>query len=102
LLFKDALKTLQVHVNHALDQSVDNPFLLGVHIIDAEDFVSDILFRHLINMGNLEPVFVEKGYVQDFFELIVVVVPDVGISPLGPQKVITLFPDTDGMGFDAR
>jgi hypothetical protein len=53
-------------------------------------------------MRDLEPVFVEKGYVKDFLELIVVVVPDVGIGTLGSQKVITLFPNTDGMGFDAR
>ena len=32
----------------------------------------------------------------------IVVVTDVGISSLGPQESITLFPDTDGMGFDAR
>jgi hypothetical protein len=53
-------------------------------------------------MGYFEPIFIEQGYVEDLLELIIVVVTDVGISSLGSQEIITLFPDTDGMGFDAR
>jgi hypothetical protein len=53
-------------------------------------------------MGDFEPIFIEKRYVQDFLELVVVVVPDVGIGTLWPEKIITLFPNADGMGFDTR
>jgi hypothetical protein len=52
-------------------------------------------------MGDLITVFVQKSDVQDGFQLLIVVIPDIGIRALGLQEAVTLFPDADRVGFHA-
>lgn len=100
MLLQDGFESFKVHVDHVLDQSIDNPLLLGLHIVDAEDLISNILFRHLVDVRNLKAVFVEQGDVEDLLQLIIVVIPDVSVCPLWSQECIALFPNSDGMGLD--
>lgn len=52
-------------------------------------------------MGNFVAVFIQQGDIQNLLQLIVRVVADIGFGTLWVQERIALFPDTDGMGFNA-
>jgi hypothetical protein len=53
-------------------------------------------------VGNFVPVFIEQGNIQDYFQLFIGVIADVGRSTLRTQKGVALFPYTNGMGFNTR
>ncbi len=52
-------------------------------------------------MGDLKPVFIKKGNIQQGLQLIIGIVADVGLRTLWLQKTITLLPNTYRMGLNA-
>jgi hypothetical protein len=53
-------------------------------------------------MGNFIPIFIEERNIQYGLQLLVAVIPDVGLRSAGFQEVIPLLPDPDRMRFDPR
>jgi hypothetical protein len=50
-------------------------------------------------MRDLKAVFIQQCNIEERFQLIVTVIPDIGSRALWLQKIITLLPDTNRMGF---
>jgi hypothetical protein len=75
---------------------------LGLDIVDTQNLILHIVFRHPVDMGDFESVFVEQGNIEDFLQFLIIIITDIGIRALRLQKIITLFPNADRVGFDAR
>ncbi len=52
--------------------------------------------------GDLVPLSVQQGHVEDLPKVSVVVITYVGLGPLGREQSIPFLPYTQGMGFDTR
>lgn len=91
----------QVQIDHSLHQVIDHPLLLGLGVGKGIDAVADLAIRHPVNVGDLKPVFIKKGNVQQGLQLVVGIVADVGLRTLRLQKTITLLPNTYRMGLNA-
>jgi hypothetical protein len=53
-------------------------------------------------MGYFIPIFIEKGDIQDDLQLLVAIIPDIGIGTIRLQEIISLLPYPDGMSLDTR
>jgi hypothetical protein len=51
-------------------------------------------------MGDLIPIFVQQGNIENSLQLLVAVVTDICPGTTGFQKIIPLFPYSYGMGLD--
>jgi hypothetical protein len=52
-------------------------------------------------MRDLEPVLVKQGNVQDALQVFTAVIPDIRERSAGFEKMVTLFPNPECMGFNA-
>jgi hypothetical protein len=51
-------------------------------------------------MGYFIPIFVEQGNTEDFFQFLVTVIPNIGMTSVRFQEIIPLLPYPDGMRLD--
>jgi hypothetical protein len=51
-------------------------------------------------MGDLVPILIQQGNVQDLFKFAVIIIADIGISPPRLKEGIPLFPNPNCMGFN--
>ncbi len=77
------LDTGQVEVDHSLNQVVDHPLLLSLCISKRIDPIADLIFRHAVDMRNLESVLIQQGNVQQRLQLIIGIITDVSLRTLG-------------------
>jgi hypothetical protein len=45
-------------------------------------------------------VSIQYGNIQNLFQFVVGIIPDIGIGSVGFNQAIAFFPDPDGMGFN--
>ena len=91
-----------VKVYHGQLERIDGMVLLTVA---GYDFTNDnriMRFIELRNFRNFVAVIVKKGYVEKFLETGQTVRTNVGAGTFRGKKVISFFPDSDGMGLNPR
>lgn len=93
---------LDIEIDHAGDQFIDQSFFLGYLVGQGNDFVLQFLLAHFINMGYFIPIFGQQGNIQHRLYLLVTIIPDISAGTAGFQEIIPLLPDPYGMGLDPR
>jgi len=46
-------------------------------------------------------IMIQEGYSQQLFQVLIIIDPVLAFLPFGHTELIPLFPDSEGMGFDA-
>ena len=72
-----------------------------IDLRDRRHFLSYLHPVHVGDFGNLKSVLIEKGYIEQKFEVFILVVPDIGFGALGLDNMVALFPYANGMGLYA-
>lgn len=92
---------VDVQIHHVLDHFIDHPFLLGLRLVQGNNLLLHFFIAHLVDVRNLEPIFIQQGDVQHLLQFLIAVMTDVSGSPQGLQKAVPLFPNANGVGLDA-
>ena len=100
MIVDESFKFVHIQVYHVVNQLVDHSFLESLALGEVDDFLFDLLLIHLVDMGDLIPVFMQKGNIEQVLELLVIIIADVCLRTAWFEKAIPLFPDADRMGFD--
>src|ERR1700755_208816 len=56
---------VDIQVDHSRNEFIDQSLMLGFCIGEGDDLVFQLLLGHSVYMGNLVPIFVKKGNVEN-------------------------------------
>lgn len=98
----DAVEFTFVHFHHGKGEGIELGVGIEVYFGQGRHFFDDFVIAHPGDLGNLDSVLVEQGDIQDAFEVIILIIPDIGRRSLGLDDTIALLPYPEGMGFDSR
>jgi hypothetical protein len=101
IVVQHLLQTFDIQVDHMSDELIDKSLLSRLRIRKRNYLAPQLLFAHLIDMGYLIPILVQQRDIQQGFQLLAAIIPDIGLGPTWPEKIIPLLPYTYRMGFDA-
>ena len=103
-LFHGSSKQHLVEGHHSQFQSLLRQ-RLSAFVRDTRTFrdhLGQLHGRQPCDFGNFQPTLQEQGDVEQLFQVLSTVGPDVRGRPVGVQQGVSLFPGTDGVRLDPR
>lgn len=88
----DAIELPFVHFHHGKGKGVELGIGFEIDLRESRHFFDDFVVAHFGDLGDLDPVFIEQGDVEDAFEVFVLIVPDIRRRTFGFDDAIALLP----------